>query len=66
MEFKKKFVTYDLVLNMLKDFSDEEVDDRNEVVAPDDVWKPHSSKSFINKNVTLLDIIEFFKDVLRK
>jgi hypothetical protein len=33
----KKFVTYDLVLNMLKDFSDEEVDDRNEVVAPDDV-----------------------------
>ena len=34
---------------MLKDFSDEEVDDRNEVVAPDDVWKPHSSKSYINK-----------------
>jgi len=67
MEFKKKIVTYDLVLNMLKDFSDEEVDDRNEVVAPDDVWKPHSSKSFINKmkmkfysNVSLLGNLEFF------
>ena len=37
--FKKRVIlTYDLLLNMLKDFSDEEVvDDKNEVVAPDAV-----------------------------
>ena len=33
----KKIITYDLVLNMVKDLSDDDEDDRNEVVAPDDV-----------------------------
>ena len=33
----KKIITYDLVLNMVKDLSDDDEDDKNEVVAPDDV-----------------------------